>query len=219
MGMHIRKKLSSGPRYPYMVAKEIFILRELLKRRSPLNCLEWGSGYSTIFYSGFLGKGGHWYSIEHDKKWFEEIGPQIKRLDNVKLALVEPNHQPWTDEHKDGSFEDVKDYILYPKEKLDLKFDFILIDGRGRKHCLEEAQELLRPEGIVVVHDANRPQYFEGHDKVWKHEHFLRDGQNDKGGLFIASDADIGAEMEEYKEVWATSERWEKKKGFGMAFK
>jgi len=235
MGMLIRRKLSSEPQYPYMVAKEIFIIEQIIKRHKPGNCLEWGSGYSTLFFSRFLTKEAKWYSIEHDKKWYEEIRPKISVLKNVELALVEPDHQPWTDKQGDGSYDDMRSYILYPKEKLLAggegmeagkggplakgKFDFILVDGRARKHCLEQAGGLLSEKGILVLHDANRKHYLEGRTKKWEHEHLFTDERTDAGGLLIASNSDIGPELERFRMVWSASERWERRKGFRMAFK
>ena len=39
---------------PHMKNREILILEELLRNLKSKNCLEWGSGYSTIYFPKFL---------------------------------------------------------------------------------------------------------------------------------------------------------------------
>ena len=39
---------------PYMKNREIMILEEVIRNLNPKNCLEWGSGYSTIYFPKLL---------------------------------------------------------------------------------------------------------------------------------------------------------------------
>jgi hypothetical protein len=39
------------------------------------------------------------------------------------------------------------------------RFDLILIDGRFRRRCLLAAKEAATPEGLVLLHDAQRLHY------------------------------------------------------------
>ena len=54
------------------------------------------------------------------------------------------------------------DYVARPGQ-LGMEFDFVLVDGRARIHCLVEGWKLLRPGGVILIHDAQRPEY---HDTV-----------------------------------------------------
>lgn len=47
--------------------------------------LEWGTGYSTLWYSQFVSK---YYSIEHDATWYNTIHSNITQLPNVELTLA-----------------------------------------------------------------------------------------------------------------------------------
>lgn len=141
-----------------MCYEEIEVIKELLLCLQPRNCLEWGAGYSDIYFPKFVNKYAKWYSIEHDVKWFNEINA-INRKKNVNMFLVQPNHFPWTDEHSDGSYSDLSDYIEFPFHLG--KFDFILIDGRARKDCLVKCFNLINDKGIIVLHDAERKYYHE----------------------------------------------------------
>jgi hypothetical protein len=95
---------------PYMKHKEIAIIEDILKNLQPTKCLEWGCGYSTLFFPRFLRKNSEWVSIEHDKKWYIKI-KSLNRNPNVKIFYIPPNNFPWTDEYGDGSYTDLRDYI------------------------------------------------------------------------------------------------------------
>lgn len=115
--------------------------------------LEWGSGNSTLYWSGIVSKV---ISIEHDIDWINSLGKVIDAYDvkNIELhhiAAHSPNPIPCR-------YEQFKDYINYPKEK-GLKFTKILIDGRGRKYCAKSIWEVIDENVIVFIHDFNRPDY------------------------------------------------------------
>jgi SAM-dependent methyltransferase len=168
---------------PLMQYKEILVIKELLERRRPITCLEWGAGYSTLYFYKYLGVGSRWISIEHDKLWFEKI-KQLIPEERVSIYFVPPNQWPPTDPYGDGSLYDFIDYVEFPK-RFNEKFDFILIDGRARKFCLMKAFELLKDDGIVVLHDANRRYYHESF-KLYTYQVLFQDSRQD-GGLWIGS--------------------------------
>jgi hypothetical protein len=167
---------------PWMKHKEISIIRNILKTLKPKRCLEWGAGFSSLFFPNYLKNGSKWFSIEHDLTWFNKI----KILNqNPKCAIfhVKPNHFPWTDEYNDGGFSDLRDYLSFPRKFG--KFDFILIDGRARNYCLIAALELIEYRGIVVLHDANRGYY--KYSNLFKYELVFTDSRKDAGGVMLGS--------------------------------
>ena len=129
----------------------------LALNQSRLDILEWGSGGSTIHFTGFLLKNGidyNWISIEHNKEWYNSVSDELRDDKNLKVYLL--------DEVQNSTVSvrnvDMDDYVSFPAS-LGRRFDFILVDGRKRRRCLLEAAKLLKPHGIVILHDAQRSYY------------------------------------------------------------
>jgi len=160
-----------------------------------------GAGYSTLYFPKILSKDAKWISIEHDREWFVRI-KKINHNPNVEIYLVQPNRFPWTDRYKDGDLHDLKNYVNFPSKFG--KFDFILIDGRARKYCMIKAHELIRNNGVVVLHDANREYYHEPF-KLYGHKIIFRDFRKDAGGLFIGSkklNIDAIIDVDRHRKLW-----------------
>jgi hypothetical protein len=100
--------------------------------------LEWGSGGSTICMSKILPEGSIIYSVEHDKKFFDLIGPQLKN--NVEYVLART----------------VDAYVNWPP--VEQHYSFVLVDGILRNRCLKRAREELSWD-ILLLHDAERERY------------------------------------------------------------
>jgi predicted O-methyltransferase YrrM len=144
---------------PWMEPSEVEAIESLLKGLQPnlLNCLEWGSGGSTVHFPKLLrdsGKKHNWLSLEYNRLWAIEVQQAIEdsNLNNVHLKLFDSGSTELRPEF------DFTDYINYPAT-LNQKFDFILVDGRCRRRCVLEAKKLLNDNGIIVLHDASRPWY------------------------------------------------------------
>ena len=52
----------------------------------------------------------------------------------------------------------VAQYVETPKQ-IGGQFDVIIIDGRFRRRCLEVAAQVIAPDGIVILHDAQKTHY------------------------------------------------------------
>ena len=119
--------------------------------------LEWGSGGSTLFYSKFVKS---WNSIEHDLAWAKQVSQ--KKIPNVVYhsVPVEWDISKWC--CSDGTYEEFKEYVEYPKS-LNRKFDVVLVDGRARVACAYSVirNNLLKPNGVVIIHDWEREYYKE----------------------------------------------------------
>jgi len=199
IGLKILRK--SRQDKPWMALDELLLLKEILRFVEPKRCLEWGTGYSTIFFSSQLGPASQWNSIEHDKKWFLEIKCKLRQKKQISLVLVEPEHKPWTDSYNDGALSDLSSYVNYPKDRLMGSFDFILIDGRARRDCLDLSHDLLSEKGVVVLHDANRIFYFEGRTRTFPFEYKLLDNRN-YGGFFIGAMQRLEPIMTNSRRIW-----------------
>jgi len=115
--------------------------------------LEWGSGSSTLYFSGLIKEV---VTIEHDKDWVDTIQKLISFYDikNIKQYLV-PAHSP---DPIPCRYEQFKDYVEFPKKEK-LKFTRILIDGRARKYCAKSIYDVIDDSVIVFIHDFNREDY------------------------------------------------------------
>lgn len=154
-----------------------------------IKIFEWGSGFSTIYYAGYLRKKNvefKWHSVDNNKTWHEKVQSKVdkKNLQNsVQLHLEEfiPFWEKpgWGDiPPACGIFgpksESEINYVKLPK-LLNEKFDIVIIDARFRRHCIQIAKEVLLPGGIVVMHDAEKEHYHTGLSD-FQHSKFLISG-------------------------------------------
>lgn len=167
----------------YMSDKDADLFEAILLRKMPasglLNVLEWGSGRSTVYFSNLLmerGKQFFWNSLEYDREYFlgslepvlaesaqfsksEEDGRIVFASQNIRIDVFDYGKlSPFLREQAKDRLVSMDDYIGLPA-RLGNKFDVVLVDGRKRRLCTLEAKELLKPGGVVIVHDAYRPYY------------------------------------------------------------
>jgi len=134
---------------PWMSEEEINLIKKHLNPDDVM--LEWGSGGSTNYFPQFV---KDYYSIEHDKKWFNEIKQNLPL--NTKYYFVDLDSQLTAPTQK----YQVQTYIDFVDTLNIDKFDKVLIDGRGRGWCAEKIIPYLKENSIVFIHDYwQRPQY------------------------------------------------------------
>jgi len=192
--------------YIYMKYREIEIIEEILHNLKPQKCLEWGAGYSTLYFPRFLERRSEWISIEHDYEWFNKIKILIKKqnVENVKIFYIPPDNLLGIEGIDDvkGKHLDLRTYIEYPARFK--PFNFVLIDGRARKDCLTKAYDLITDLGVVILHDANRKRYHQPFH-LYKHQILFEDYRIDSGGLWIGSkglDIEQILDVEKHKFCW-----------------
>jgi hypothetical protein len=131
-----------------------------------MGAFEFGAGGSTIFVASRV---GHLSSIEHDGAWVREVQEAAARLGlaNANVLHVEAPPLPAATAVGDPdryvsaqcpgrSFRTYAEAIdHYPDEG----FHFILIDGRARTSCFKHALPKLAPGGIIMLDNAERPDY------------------------------------------------------------
>jgi predicted O-methyltransferase YrrM len=157
----------------YMGPSEQAALRTALHLVAPRRVLEWGAGGSTAFFLASAPSIERLVSIEHDRVWADKV------RESLRDARAEVNHVPpdaplgaaeakdrkkvqaW-DARAEHDPAIMKSYVALPRT-LGIAFDLVLVDGRARRFCLPEGYDLLRPGGLLVLHDAQRTDY---HDAV-----------------------------------------------------
>ena len=165
---------------PAQTRKEIQIFKAIFENFANKNIriFEWGSGFSSIYYSAYLQKRNsefQWHSIDNNRIWHEKVRSELSKRglqQHVQLYLKEflpfwekpgwgwENIPPPCGVFSPKS-ENEKAYINFPKAS-DKKFDIIIIDARFRRYCLQAAQEVLAPGGVVILHDAQKKHYHSG---------------------------------------------------------
>ena len=211
-----RNVLKKEMTVPWMRYREIAMIKDLLANLKPKNILEWGAGDGTLYFTHFIPENSKWLSVEHNKEWTESV---VKKNNNSNVSIVfqGPNSEPFPDAYNglvdykinDGTYEDFRDYIEYPDQQ-NILYDFILIDGRARVDCLNKSKEMLNENGIVMLHDANRPQYHHAF-KQYKNGFLFSDQRFASGGIWIGSNSEKPLsnfiDIETYSKVWDLYER------------
>ncbi len=165
-------------RLPHQNLKEIEMFKDLLQRSGgeELRVFEWGAGTSTIFYAKFLWdqcRPFQWFAMDNSKYWSDQCRTDITEIglsDQVTIDCCSfpayweyPGSSPGAplvpDSAKNSA--EVAEYVGKPA-KLGGRFDVIFIDGRYRRRCLLAAREALSPNGVVILHDAEREHYWAG---------------------------------------------------------
>lgn len=147
--------------------KDISIVRDiLLSGKTHQECLEWGAGRSTVLFPTWMrstGKQFRYISIEHDPEWHKTVTTHVQTagLLNVDVRLFACSGDP--------RVEPMDDYVNHPFT-IGKRFDFVFIDGRKRVRCLHVAARLLAPNGVVVLHDAERERYWSAFDHFNSHQ-------------------------------------------------
>lgn len=154
-----------GIPYLCLESKELYLYNRLLDALRPRFCLEWGAGWSTVYFPWRHPYIERWLAIEHDPEWRERILLQVAPSVEVRVP---------------------EDYVHSPVGE---SFDWIVVDGIMRRQCLEVAATLLRrPRGRCLLHDTARTEYLKWLGP-FKHHRKLADG------LQVSQHGDAGRGM------------------------
>lgn len=135
--------------------------------RSP-RVFEYGSGGSTLYW---LGLGARCVSVEHDANWHAQVAASVGRNPALDHRLVPPE-EALPDASADSSdpaayrssdpahrMHTFRTYASQIDTFPDGTFDIVLVDGRARPSCLLHASPKVRPGGLLVLDNADRPHY------------------------------------------------------------
>lgn len=128
-----------GTEVPWMNYSIVNLLKERLGQDHYL--FEFGSGYSTLFYSNLVKQV---ISIEYDQQWFKLM--QAKVPGNVSLVFKD---------------KDVDAHYCRAITEHEQLFDVVIVDGRDRVNCLKQAIARLSDSGVIILDDSARPRYQE----------------------------------------------------------
>ena len=117
------------------------VLTRWLQFVQPTRIIEWGPGLSTELMLQHA-PGAQITSIEHDAAWHQKAAEKFG--DRIDLRLVSATA-------RNSSYATTA-YACGP-------FDLAFVDGRRRVECCLIALSLLRPGGVVILHDICRDNY------------------------------------------------------------
>lgn len=127
---------------PWLTYPAISFLSERLNMN--LLIFEYGSGNSTLFYSIFVKKV---IAVEHDKYWYEKIKSRLAENSEIVLSNLDFNGE----------------YCRTIKSTNQL-FDIVIIDGEDRVNCIMSCIANLTENGVIILDDSEREEYFGGID-------------------------------------------------------
>jgi len=129
----------NGRPVPWMAYPMIQFLQDRL--HPGLNLVEYGSGFSTLFFSRHAGKVD---AVEHNREWFESISKRLP--DNANVDFIETANR--------------REYVGYVENR-NADADVVVVDGRFRVECAALSAEVLKKSSVIVVDDTDRERYRE----------------------------------------------------------
>jgi hypothetical protein len=114
-----------------------------LRARPNARVFEWGSGASTIWLAR---RAEQIVSVEHDANWHRLMSQETENRPEVTLLRRDLSN---------GSY-------VTAIEEFEGDFDLIVVDGRQRVACLEQAVARIRPGGLVLFDNSGRRRYRQG---------------------------------------------------------
>lgn len=148
MKLFIENTIEINP-LPWLTDQAIDFLEELIKNKSHIKILEFGSGGSTLW---FAKKNVGLVSIEHDENWYKKVNEELNKIGlNVDYRLIKKN------------------YFEVCNEFPDEHFDLVLIDAKDRVDCIKRAMRILKRGAFLMLDNAERPKFQIAHEilKDW----------------------------------------------------
>ncbi|MFP4383064.1 MAG: hypothetical protein ACLFSE_03400 [Spirochaetia bacterium] len=150
------------------------VMQRMISKTSRPKILEYGPGGSTKLMMNTAPE-SEIFCIEHNRKWYEHYKTEFEEFSPNKPDL---HYIPLKE-----------NYVTLSREKFDPRsLDLIYVDGRKRVACLDLAKTLIKQEdGIIVLHDAERPRYRKGH-KEWPLDKKIWAGPKGSRTLILVTD-------------------------------
>lgn len=132
-------------RLPWLAFDMIDLLDAAVTRASTV--FEYGGGGSTLW---FADRAGAVVTVEHDPEWGQSLLAATAGDERLTVLL-----RPATDQYAA--------YVSAIDEYPDKHFDVVVVDGRERVRCVAAAVSKVRPGGLLLLDDSDRPRYAQAH--------------------------------------------------------
>lgn len=130
---------------------------------SGMKVFEYGAGGSTLFLAK---RAGSVVSVEHDESFYRIVRDELLRrnINNCQLILRQPEpckgsggtYASFQSKYKGWCFES---YVRTIDDFPDGGFDLVLVDGRARVACINQALKKVKPGGALMLDNSDRPGY------------------------------------------------------------
>lgn len=140
----VRALRRGGDDSPWMVPRAVDRLDELIEPNWTV--LELGAGASTQWYER---RAGRVLSLESDPGWCAHVRARLARLGATR---AEVRHVP------------LSHLYAVVAEQPDRSFDLVVVDPSEQEDvtrvgCVERARAKVKPGGVLVLDDSDRPEY------------------------------------------------------------
>lgn len=162
LSMTSPRVLSTNP-IPWINYKAFNYLKHSLNKS--VKVFEYGSGSSTLYW---MKRCAEINSVEHDRKFYDQISPQLNS--SVRYFFAEPEASTISSLHSPASPDlfqstDFKGCTFEKYVKLidafqDEYFDVVVVDGRARPSCIKRALPKIKTNGILIVDNSDRAYYW-----------------------------------------------------------
>lgn len=109
---------------------------------------EFGGGASTLW---LIDKGCVVRTVEHDATWHAELQTRVRGV--ARVELIPPG-------------DDYRAYVTSVLAEPDHSCDLVIVDGRERVRCGLAAMPKVKPGGMLLLDDSERPRYSELHQAL-----------------------------------------------------
>jgi len=164
-------------RSPWITLGALDFLSGLLRPTDRV--FEWGSGGSTLYLTQRVQEV---ISVEHDLKWYQDVSRMIEEMGirNWKGYYQEPvefngdrvrdpsDWQAYASTDPSYSGRSFEGYAKVIDNFADESFDVVLVDGRARPSCIHHAVNKIRGGGVLVLDNAERPDYTPSKEELVK---------------------------------------------------
>lgn len=126
---------------PWVTHEAVLFLEKFMEEHPDARVLEFGSGASTVW---FAKRTKNLTSVEHSPEWHSKMTNILAttvECSPVNLMLLE------------------RPYFTICDTFFDNHFDLILVDGRNRSGCMRDSMRILKPGGVLMLDNAERPYY------------------------------------------------------------
>jgi hypothetical protein len=159
---------SVDDRKPWISFAAIAFLEKIV--RYNMRVFEYGSGGSTLFW---MSRVQELISVEHDLSWYTDMKKKLDEqpAQNIQYILAEPVTDPSFHQKRYQNPADFiscdpaytgKNFEKYAKaidSFPDNYFDIIIVDGRARPSCIQQAMPKLNRNGWLIIDNTERSYY------------------------------------------------------------
>lgn len=143
---------------PWWTFESARLVDEHLARTPNARVLEWGSGASTVWLAR---RAASVSSIEHHPAWAARVREHVPGHVELRVVQVGEAVTSVSPIFSAKTGHRGLDFGPYVRAVDDVagEFDLVVIDGRAREACLEQALPRLAPGGLIVFDNVDRQRY------------------------------------------------------------